>query len=210
MEISSMKKLIVSLLGLTMLAATGFAGPVESSNSKEMQQTYNAPSEQFYGDREWNFDLFGVRGDTFNEYRQDRYLGADHGYGGGLGVSYMFTRYLGVGLEGYALDADDVVGQLSSNLIVRYPLPNSRIAPYGYVGGGVVFNGSRLEDAASIGASPASVRRRSDVEGLGQAGAGFEVRITPHIGVINDFSYNLVNGPDNNYGLLRSGIRFAF
>ena len=210
MEISSMKKLIVSLLGLTTLAATGLAGPVESSSAQEMQQTSTVPSEQFFGDREWNFDLFGVRADTLNEYRQDRYLGADHAYGGGLGVNYMFTRYLGVGLEGYALDADDVVGQLSSNLIFRYPVPNTRIAPYGYVGGGAVFNGSRLEDAASNGASPATVRRRSDVEGLGQVGAGFEVRITPHIGLINDFSYNLVNGPDNNYGLLRSGVRFAF
>lgn len=205
-----MKTLIVSLLGLTTLAATGFAGPVESTSNKEMQQTYNAPAEQFYGDREWNFDLFGLRADTYNEYRQDRYLGVDHGYGGGLDVNYMFTRYLGVGLEGYAIDANDVIGQVSGNLIFRYPVPNTRFAPYGYAGGGVLFNGSRVEDLASSGASPASVRRNSDVEAVGQFGAGFEVRITPHIGLINDYSYNLVNGPDNNFGMFRSGVRFAF
>lgn len=205
-----MKKLIISLLGLTTLTATGFAGPVESSSSKEMQQTYTAPADQFYQDREWNFDLFGARADTYNDYRNDRYLGADHAYGGGLDVNYMFTRYFGVGLEGYALDADDVIGQTSANLVFRYPVPNTRFAPYGYAGGGALFNGSRVEDLVSNGHSPASVRRNADVEGVGQFGAGFEVRITPHIGLINDYSYNLVNGADNNFGMFRSGVRFAF
>ncbi len=205
-----MKTLIVSILGLTTLAVTGFAGPVESSSSKEVQQTYTAQPEEFFRDREWNFDLFGLRADTFNEYRQDRYLGVDHAYGGGLDVNYMFTRYLGAGIEGYALDARDVVGQVSGNLVFRYPVPNSRFAPYGYAGGGVLFNGSRLEESASNGASPATVHDRSDPEGMGQFGVGFEVRITPHIGLINDFSYNLVEGPDNNYGMFRSGVRFAF
>jgi Outer membrane protein beta-barrel domain len=205
-----MKKTIVSILGLTTLAVTGFAGPVESSSGKEMQQQTSTASEQFFGDREWNFDLFGLRADTYNAYRHDRYLATDHGYGGGLDVNYMFSRYLGLGLEGYAIDADDVIGQASGNLIFRYPVPNTRFAPYGYAGGGVLFNGSRLEDIAATGASPASIRRHSDVEGVGQFGAGFEVRITPHIGLINDYSYNLVNGPDNNFGMFRSGIRFAF
>jgi opacity protein-like surface antigen len=205
-----MKKLIISLLGLTTLAATGFAGPAETYSGKEVQQTYNAPSEQFYGDREWNFDLFGLRADTYNEYRNDRYLGVDHGYGGGLDVNYMFTRYLGAGLEGYAIDADDVIGQASANFIFRYPIPNTRFAPYGYAGGGVLFNGSELRENVKSGNSPASIRRNSDAEGMGQFGVGFEVRVTPHIGIINDYSYNLVNGADNNFGMLRSGIRFAF
>ncbi|MEO6872978.1 MAG: outer membrane beta-barrel protein [Chthoniobacterales bacterium] len=205
-----MKKLIISLLGLTTLAVPGFAGPVESDSSKQVQQSYTAPAEQFYGDREWNLDLFGLRADTYNEYRNDRYLGVDHGYGGGIDVNYMFTRYLGAGLEGYAIDANDVVGQASANLIFRYPIPNTRFAPYGYAGGGVIFNGSRLRTLVSNGQSPASIRKNSDAEGMGQFGAGFEVRITPRIGVINDYSYNLVNGPDNNFGMFRSGIRFAF
>ena len=31
-------------------------------------------------------------------------------------------------------------------------------------------------------------------------GAGFEVRITPNFGVINDFSWNVVNGDRNDLG----------
>lgn len=205
-----MKKLIISLLGLTALAAPGFAGPAETSSSKEVQQNYAAPAQQFYGDREWNFDLFGLRADTYNSYRNDRYLGVDHGYGGGIDVNYMFTRYLGAGLEGYALDANDVVGQASANLIFRYPIPNTRFAPYGYAGGGVLFNGSQLRKQISNGNSPASIRRNSDSEGMGQFGVGFEVRITPRVGIINDYSYNLVNGSANNFGMFRSGVRFAF
>lgn len=206
-----MKTFIISIVGLTTLAATGFAGPMESSSSKEVQQSsYSAPSEEFYRDREWNFDLFGLRADTYNEYRQDRYLGTDHGYGGGFDVNYMFTRYLGVGLEGYAIDANDVIGQASVNMIFRYPIPGTRFAPYGYAGGGVIFNGSRVEDLVDRDRSIGSIRRNSDVEGVGQFGAGFEVRITPHIGLIHDYSYNLVNGPKNNFGMFRSGVRFAF
>ncbi|HEY2801114.1 MAG TPA: outer membrane beta-barrel protein [Chthoniobacterales bacterium] len=203
-----MKKFIVSLFSLMTLVAPAFAGPPEISSKEE--QTYHAPAEQFYDDREWNLDLFGAYAFTGNEYRNDRYLNTDHAFGGGLDVNYMFTRYLGAGLEGYALDADNVIGQASGNLVFRYPIPNTRFAPYGYAGGGVLFNGSRVEDLVASGESPASVRRNSDAEGLGQLGVGFEVRITPHIGIINDFSWNIVDGPDNNFGMLRSGLRFAF
>ncbi|PYK44262.1 MAG: hypothetical protein DME46_06655 [Verrucomicrobia bacterium] len=50
----------------------------------------------------------------------------------------------------------------------------------------------------------------SRTEVLGQFGAGLEVRLTPHIGLINDFSWNVINGSSNNFGMVRSGINFAF
>jgi hypothetical protein len=45
---------------------------------------------------------------------------------------------------------------------------------------------------------------------VGQFGGGVEVRLTPHIGWINDFSWNVINGPENNFGMVRSGLNFAF
>ena len=45
---------------------------------------------------------------------------------------------------------------------------------------------------------------------MGEFGGGFEVRITPHIGIRNDFSWNVVNGGHNNYGIVRTGLSFAF
>ena len=34
--------------------------------------------------------------------------------------------------------------------------------------------------------------------------------LTPHIGLINDFSWNVIEGRDNNFGMVRTGINFAF
>ena len=89
-------------------------------------------------------------------------------------------------------------------------IAGTRLAPYGYAGGGILFNGSRAEDLVDRERNLGSVTRHSDVEGMGQFGAGFEFRVTPHIGVINDFGWNVVNGAHNNYGVVRTGIRFAF
>jgi hypothetical protein len=45
---------------------------------------------------------------------------------------------------------------------------------------------------------------------IGQFGGGLEIRVTPHIGLINDFSWNVIDGRNNNFGMARSGINFAF
>jgi hypothetical protein len=50
----------------------------------------------------------------------------------------------------------------------------------------------------------------SETRAIGQFGGGIEVRITPHIGWINDFSWNVVDGPNNNFGMVRTGVNFAF
>jgi hypothetical protein len=204
-----MKKFVISLCSLTTLATAAFAGPVETSN-QEVQQNSSAPLVSLYRDREWNFDLFGAYAFTGNSYRDDRYLETDHAWGGGVGANYFFTRYLGAGVEAYALDAQDTLGQASGNLVFRYPIPNTPIAPYGYAGGGVIFNGSRATNVISNTGLFTPFRRHNDAEGMGQFGAGVEFRLTPNVGIINDFSWNVINGSDNNYGLIRSGIRFAF
>ncbi|MEP6975573.1 MAG: hypothetical protein ABI787_00785 [Spartobacteria bacterium] len=204
-----MKKVIASLFVVTAFVGTSFAGPMETNQQVEQQTRYQ-PTSEWYRDREWNFDLFGAYAFTARPYRSDRYLNTDHAFGGGIAASYMFTRYLGVGAQGYALDAQDAIGQTSGNLIFRYPIPGTRVAPYTYVGGGALFNGSRAQDLVDRGRSIGSIRRNSDIEGVGQLGAGFEVRVTPNVGVINDFSWNVVNGDHNNFGIVRSGVRFAF
>ncbi len=205
-----MKKFIVGLFACTTLAAGSYAGPVESNYTEAQAQTSYQPSTDLYRDREWNFDLFGAYAFTARPYRGDRYLGVDHAFAGGLDANFMFNRYLGVGVEGYGLAADDVIGQASGNVIFRYPVPGTPLAPYVYAGGGVIFNGSQIDDLIDRGRSIGSIRRRSDAEGMGQFGAGFEYRFTPNFGVIHDFSWNVINGSRNNFGMFRSGIRFAF
>jgi hypothetical protein len=50
----------------------------------------------------------------------------------------------------------------------------------------------------------------SETKAIGQIGGGLEMRVTPHIGLTNEFSWNVVDGRDNNFGMVRSGLNFAF
>jgi hypothetical protein len=167
----------------------------------------------------------------------DRYLGDDHAWGGGLDVKYFFHRYFGLGLEGWAVDArrrrldisgfdeqlfvdntkteNRVVGSILGTLTLRYPFHCSRFSPYAFAGGGAIFGGGERDRVIGIipGRLPGNFSTAHDdgtTELIGQFGGGLEVRFTPHIGWINDFSWNVVNGPRNNFGMVRSGINFAF
>jgi hypothetical protein len=96
-------------------------------SSKEMKQVaYVPPCPQWYGDREWNVNLWGTYAFTNTEFAPnpslvdivqstseggpvlgtyDRYIGGDHAWGGGGDIKYFFCRYAGLGVEGFALDA---------------------------------------------------------------------------------------------------------
>jgi hypothetical protein len=200
-----MRKFLVIVLALAAFTITGHAGPVAPYRSA---QEYSPSSQDWFHDREWNFDLFGTYAFTAAAYRNDRFLGVDHAWGGGLDVNYMFSRYLGLGIEGYGVAARDAVGQASGNLILRYPISGSRFAPYAFAGGGVIFNGSQLDDL--VDRPFHRFRHDGDAEGMGQFGAGVEIRLTPNFGLINDFSWNVVGGDQNDFGMVRSGMRFSF
>jgi hypothetical protein len=112
------------------------------------------------------------------------------------------------------------VGSVLATLTLRYPIPCTRFAPYVFAGGGGIFGGGEKTHLvfgerlfSPIEFATFRVRTHqsdSEAELIGQFGGGVEVRITPHIGWINDFSWNVVNGPENNFGMVRSGLNFAF
>lgn len=151
----------------------------------------------------------------------DLFLNTDSAFGGGADIKYFFCRYFGVGVEGYGLAANGTVGGVLGTVTLRYPIGCSRWAPYAFGGIGGAFGGSY-----SIGHE---VTIRDDVQGLpdiesftssdvnqndarlqGQGGVGIEYRFTKHIGIMADFSWNILEGRDNNFGLVRTGINFAF
>src|SRR6476646_681956 len=95
-------------------------------SGKEMKQVALAPCPQWYGDFEWNVNLWGTYAFTNTEYAPnlwlvdvvqstsegnpvlgtyDRYVGGDHAWGGGGDIKYFFHKYFGLGVEGFALDA---------------------------------------------------------------------------------------------------------
>jgi hypothetical protein len=235
-----MKKLMLVLLGIAAISSVAFAG-TETYSGKEMKQVAAPPPcPAWYADNEFNVGLWGTYVFTGNSWQNDRYLEADHAWGGGLDVKYFFHRYFGVGIEGWAVDArqaredvfvdfsdgifqrsfhhqNNAVGSILGTLTFRYPIPCTRFSPYAFAGGGGIFGGgqrAKFERVAEPGEGFDIVQTNgftgAQSEGIGQFGGGFEVRITPHIGWINDFSWNVVNGPKNNFGMARSGINFAF
>ena len=167
----------------------------------------------------------------------DRYLGADDAWGGGIDLKYFFHRNIGVGVEAFGLavhreapdlgtiiigkngqvvtphDEDKGIGSVLGTITLRYPI--GRFAPYVFAGGGMIFGGGDVENFEFTGAGNGQdyfeiYRGGDSTEALGQFGAGLEVRFTRHIGVMAGFSWNVVNGPQNNFGMARSGLTFAF
>jgi hypothetical protein len=173
------------------------------------------------------------------ENHGDRYLETDHAWGGGGDVKFFWHKYFGLGVEGFVLDAkrtrfdfeapaatpagflftktDDerTVGSVLGTITIRYPIGCTRFAPYVWGGGGAIFGGGqrdRVVRGFDVTGAPFTTTTHSDgdAKGIGQFGGGFEVRITRHIGWTNDFSWNVVDGPRNNFGMVRSGINVAF
>jgi Outer membrane protein beta-barrel domain len=228
-----MKKSTLILLVMCFLSPLTYAG-TETYSGKELKQVAPLPCPEWYRDREFNVGIWGTYVFTGNEWENDRYIEADHAWGGGLDAKYFFHRYFGVGLEGWAVSArrtfvdgafdffDDVntihiahehraIGAALLTLTFRYPIPCSRFAPYAFVGGGGIFGGGERTRVVDDGFLAFHFEQSdSKSEWLGQFGGGFEVRLTPHIGWINDFSWNVINGPENNFGMVRSGLNFAF
>jgi Outer membrane protein beta-barrel domain len=210
-----MKRIIaLAVVSFTSQAITGFAGePVVPS--KEVV-TPPAPIQDLYRANEWQLDLFGAYAPAGRD--GNRFLG-DHAWGGGAGVNYFFTKYFGLGLEGDILSgtgqehSGDVSGQFALNGLVRYPIGNTGFAPYVFagIGGFVPGEGSDFFDTVTNGVSR-KIRNsnRDDILLEGHWGGGLEYRFTRHIGVFADGRYEVVDKSKNNFGLIRTGVRFAF
>ena len=227
---------------------------------KEMKQVAPAPCPEWYGDHEWNVNLWGTYAFTNTEYNPnlwlvdvvqstsegnpvlgtyDRYIGGDHAWGAGGDIKYFFCRYFGVGVEGFVLNAskngfdifedttipiftrekinhDHTIGTVLGTFTLRYPIPCTRFAPYAWAGVGAIFGGGERDVLHTQGPPDAfEVHAQTDHFGsetklLGQFGAGLEFRFARHFGWTNDLSFGVIDGPQNNFGMFRSGINFAF
>ena len=229
-------------------------------SGKEMKQVAPPPCPDWYGDREWNVNLWGTYLWTNTEFAPnpslvdivqstseggavlgtyDRYIGDDHGWGGGGDIKYFFCRYAGVGVEGFALDAhksgfnifedqavpvfihrrinhDHTIGSVLGTFTLRYPIPCTRVAPYAWAGVGAIFGGGERDTLHVQGPPDAfAVNAQTqhfgaETKAVGQFGGGMEFRFARHIGWTNDLSWGVIGGPRNNFGMFRSGLNFAF
>src|ERR1700676_2812449 len=211
-----MKKFALTILVLVSLGCIAQAGP-ETYSGKEVKQVVPPPCPEWYRDTEWNVGVWGTYAATSEDWTTDRYLEADHAWGGGIDLKYFFHRYFGVGVEGFGLDTNRrslqiledessnaeplfdsvkgphdrrIVGAVLGTLTFRYPIHCSRFSPYIYGGVGAIFGGGEtskfIDDDATDFDLDRTVISNSDTKLMGQVGGGIEVRITPHIGWIND------------------------
>ncbi len=196
-------------LALLSIAAAGQAGTVTTS-AKDTKATEPAPPATCFKDQELQLDAFGayVDGNALDHAGPWQ----DHGFGGGIGLNYFFSRYIGVGIEGTAIygrenrQHDDRGNQLAEpkhtpiysangSVIFRLPIDRLCLAPYAYLGGGVSLDG--------------------DEWATGFAGIGVEYRIVPQkVGLFVDGRWTYYgdrygNGDQNNF-LAKVGVRLIF
>lgn len=152
-----------------------------------LPQFFNAT--EFYRAKEFSIDLFGTA--------QVADLGSlndlnDHEAGIGIGLNYFYTRNLGVSYElrGQARNLrHDFLNESSLSLVYRIPI--GTVAPYGFAGGGYEIINGRIDFNA-------------------HAGAGLEVRVSPHVGVFSDVRVITENFRSASGYLGRAGVRVSF
>jgi hypothetical protein len=252
-----MKRLTLTLILCSTFCVLAFSGEY---SGKAMKQVAPSPCPEWYGDNEWNVNLWGTYIFTNTDYSPnlwlvdivqstseghpvvgsfDKYIGGDHAWGGGGDIKYFFHRYFGLGLEGFIVNAhktgfdifedqsvpiftrektrhERAIGAVLGTFTLRYPVPCTRFAPYAFAGGGAIFGGGESDTLITHGPPDAfevdahTRHFNGETKLLGHFGFGMEVRITRHIGWTNDLSWGVIDGPKNNFTMIRSGLNFAF
>jgi hypothetical protein len=186
-------------------ALTGLAAAGERTVSLGKESKFVEPTPCF-ADKEWQVDLFG----QYSVGNGPKHAGpfADHGWGGGIGLNYFFSRNIGIGVDASWLYAKEngalrsidehgthtTIHNFSGSLIFRLPNDSTCLAPYAYIGGGAAVDGEQWATA--------------------HAGLGVEYRYAPNRGVFVDTRWTYLgdrfgNGDQNNSSA-RLGFRFTF
>jgi|ERR1043166_531521 hypothetical protein len=148
---------------------------------------YDREAVDKFPPHELSLDLFGTYAD------RDKFGNSgDHG-GGGVGLNYFFTRYLGIGADSY-VEEWKAPYRVNGSLILRYPLQTQTaagLAPYIFGGGGREM--------------------KYLIQWTYHGGGGLEFRFNRYTGLFGDarrvFS-DLSSSLD--YTLVRGGLRLSF
>src|SRR5438105_14322206 len=120
-----MKHGIITLLVIvttSLISLVVNASEAQAQSSNEMKESIiHTSATEWYADNEWNVALWTTyaftqvdypsAGNTFIGLRapSDRYVAADHAWGGGIDVKLFFGRYFGLGVEAYGIGAGRTV-----------------------------------------------------------------------------------------------------
>ncbi len=183
----NMKKYIItSLLAAVVATSAELAG---TETYKEIVIEIEDPC--LFRAQEFQLDAFGM-GAFYSEGRP--------GWGGGLGLNYFFTNYIGIGVEQGLFGREAQAGKGGSytewstlgNVYLRYPICSLNLAPYAMIGGGAFYADGRKG------------------HGVGTVGGGLEYRFTENIGIFSDYRWAYSSETPTSALLGRAGLRFAF
>ena len=156
---------------------------------------------------------------NIGQVTKNQLFARDDTFGGGVDVKYFWSKYFGAGIEGLGLAAKtNFAGGGLVTLTARYPF--GRFAPYvtgglGFIDGGATlyryFNEKHVYGNVTVGGTTFNDIVTNEFEfltddpvynnhvrALGQIGAGLEFRITCHIGLMADFTWNFVFGQEDH------------
>ena len=143
---------------------------------------YDRDSEDKFNAPDFSLDLFGTWAD------RDRFGDDDENFGGGLGVTYYPIRFLGISADSY-LEEWRVPYRANGSLIVRVPLGQTGLAPYGFGGGGRQW--------------------KFVPQWTAHAGGGLELKLNPYTGIFGDWR-RVFPETTGDYHLVRAGLRVGF
>src|SRR5258708_35166839 len=121
------KSLLVIIAGLALAGSAVHAAPFES------RMRYDKEAVDKFPPHDLSLDLFGTYA------TKDRFGAKEDGGGGGLGLNYFLTRFVGIGADSY-VEEWKAPYRVNGSLILRYPLQGmGGLAPYIFGGGGREF-----------------------------------------------------------------------
>ncbi len=180
-----MKETALIFLSMLALAGSAAAGPLVAL---PFSPTAITPSVLFR-DSELFFEGYG----SYLHLKESD-CGCDgkrEGWGGGLAIGHYFGYYIGARLDVNFSSLEEAKTTLGGDILLRYPIPDTHIAPYAFVGGGVQFHDGD--------------------NGFIRVGGGIEWRFTPHFGIFGEGSYAWVSQESTTENLLiKAGIRYIY
>jgi len=153
-----------------------------NSSSTDLYQAYDVSLEAFGMGTINEHTLYHLSG---SRIQRTGHLGA------GAGLEFFFNRYIGIEAEGFSETTHNTfVNDAGGNLVFRWPIGDTGLAPYAFGGGGHEFY-------------PVSD------DNYGDGGLGLEYRFTRCIGVFADARF-VATEHTGTYALGRLGVKFTF
>ena len=143
---------------------------------------YDRDSQDNFNVPDTTLDLFGTWAD------QDRFGADEENFGGGLGITVFFHRFLGFMADSY-IEEWRVPYRANGSLVLRVPFGNTGLAPYGFGGGGRQW--------------------KYVPQWTAHAGAGLELKLNPYTGIFGDWRRVFPETTDD-HNLVRAGLRVGF